>query len=57
MENAELNHELNVVYEQLAEISQRQRSLNAERELVETRRDEILHELGRAGVFKAFDVT
>jgi predicted transcriptional regulator len=47
----DLNMQLNEVYERLADISQRQRELNKERSQVERTRDEILRELGRAGVY------
>jgi predicted transcriptional regulator len=50
----DLNIELNRVYNRLADISERQRELNQERQAVETERDELLRALGRIGTY---DVT
>lgn len=50
----DLNIQLNRVYSQLADISERQRELNMERQAAESDRDELLRALGRIG---AYDVT
>ena len=47
------NIELNRVYNQLADLSERQAELNKERQAVEERRDEILRFLGKI----SWDVT
>lgn len=51
-----LEAELQEKYDQLADISERQRQLNRERDRVEGDRNVILVELGRMGI-RGYDVT